>query len=149
MPSWLLLLGQEQMHESQGSRPKDSNPPAWPRSEGMVFTSGLHQVAEVQSEGVKQVQLSTRRHDQTEDVPHSLSFIEPKGKQVAAKTTERIETLADSLQKLGISRERALLPELWQMRVAEEVAEGSDEGSIVSQEDVRKGPDTDDSGEEL
>jgi hypothetical protein len=68
---------------------------------------------------------------------------------VAVKTTERIETLADSLQKLGISRERALLPELWQMRVAEEVAEGSDEGSIISQEDVRKGPDTDDSDEEL
>lgn len=65
------------------------------------------------------------------------------------KMTERIETLADSLQKLGIWRERALLPELWQMRVAEEVAEGSDEGSIISQEDVRKGPDTDDLDEEL
>jgi hypothetical protein len=79
MPSWLLLLGQEQTQESQGSRQKDSNPPAWPRSEGMVFTSGLHQVAAVQSLAVKQVQLLTRRHDQTENVPHSLSFIEAEG----------------------------------------------------------------------
>jgi hypothetical protein len=79
MPSWLLLLGQEQTQESQGSRQKDSNPPAWPRSEGMVFASGLHQVAAVQSLAVKQVQLSTRRHDQTENVPHSLSFIEAEG----------------------------------------------------------------------
>jgi hypothetical protein len=152
MPAWLSQPYDRHDEESQEWVEERSVLDGdWPRVKDMVFKAGMSQAVGTQNVNLTSATLAAQQNQINS--PSTMTDTITIAEAEAAIARGRLQALVDGLQRVGISRAKALLPGLWEMRTMEQDSEASDKDSSASEkaeEDMLEGRNSsDDSDEEL